>query len=241
MKCEVVTVSNRHPHQPYYIFEKFKESLRRFAMPITILGWQEHWGGLMTKPRLLRKWLREKRYSSNRLIVCDAWDIVFAEHPHGMIDKYEMEFGADKVVFNAERNCFPRGDLADRFPTSDPNNPWRYLNSGFMVGTPENILKIIEHMNIDKIPDDHRQNDGSWYHPNDQEHYTLAYLDQPVPMVLDTNCHLCQSLSGCSACEFDFSVKPMRNLITGSTPRTFHFNGGSKNDLMPIVLNKLDL
>lgn len=239
MKCEVVTVSNREPTQSYYIFRQFKESLRRFAMPVTILGWQEPWAGLMTKPRRLRQWLRDRRYSSDRLIVCDAWDIVFAEHPHGMIDFYESHFGPDKVVFNAERNCFPRGDLADRFP--DPGTPWRYLNSGFMVGTPENILKIIDSMGIDHIPDDHRQPDGSWYNPNDQEHYTLAYLEQPVPMVLDTQCHLCQSLSGCEPYEFDFSTRPFKNLVTGSAPRVFHFNGSAKQVLMGIVLQNLNL
>lgn len=239
MKCQVVTVCNRHPTESYYIFDKFKESLRRFGMDITILGWQQEWRGLMTKPRRLRQWLRDKQYSSERLIVVDAWDIVFAEHPHGMTDKYDMEFGPSKVVFNAERNCFPRGDLADRFP--DRGTPWRFLNSGFMMGTPQNILKILEHMKLDSIPDDHRRADGSWYHPNDQEHYTLAFLDQPVPMVLDTNCHLCQSCSGCEPYEFDFTVRPFRNHVTGSTPRVWHFNGGSKQSIMPAVLRALNL
>lgn len=238
MKVEIVTVSNREPKESYYAFGAFKESLRRFALTPTILGWQQSWHGLMTKVRLLRQFLRDKKYQSDRLVVCDAWDVIFAEHPHGMIDFYESHFGPDTVVFNAERNCFPRGDLAERFP--DPGTPWRYLNSGFMVGTPENILKIVEYMNIDTIPDDHQRSDGSWFNPNDQEYYTLAFLDQPVKMVVDAECHLCQTMSGAQLYEFDFTFRPFKNRVTGSAPKVWHLNG-QKETFLPMIRSALNL
>lgn len=240
MKVEVVTVTNRAPSEPYYIFDKFYASLARFGYEPTILGWNEPWHGLMTKPRRLRQWLAESRQRADCLIVCDSWDIVFADHPDEVYEAYRDHpvFG-DAVVFNAERNCFPRPDLAPRFP--DPGTPWRYLNSGFMMGPASVIARILAHMNLDTIPDDHRRGDGSWFHPNDQEHYTLTFLDQPVPMMLDTECELCQSCSGCDLGDFGVFDGQILNWVTGTIPLVFHFNGGSKNDVMPYVLKHLKL
>lgn len=236
MNTQVVAITNRKPTEPYYIFDKFVASLTRFGVEPTILGWHEHWHGLMTKPRHLRKWLRDKKNKADILIVCDAWDIVFTAHPDEIVETYKKHFDG-YLVFNAERSCFPRGDLAPRFP--DQGTPWRYLNSGFMIGPAPFILTLLEHMALDAIPDDHKRPDGSWFHPNDQEHYMLGFLDQPVPMVLDTRCILCQSCSGSTIEEFD--IDTLKNRITGTHPYVFHFNGGSKNDVMPVILNKLCL
>lgn len=234
---KVVTIYDREPKEPYYILRQFHESLDRLGVQPEVLGNGKKWGGLMTKPRTLRKWLR-KQPQHEQLIVCDAWDIVFVSHPEELIEKSEIMF-PKSLVFNAEKNCFPRGDLADQFP--DKGTPWRYLNSGFMVGRAGRILELLEGMGLDNIPDDHQRRDGSWFNPNDQEYYTLAFIQQPVRMALDTNCELCQSLSGCEPSEFDMTGDRIRNLVTGSEPGVFRFNGGSKQVMMPLVLAKLGL
>jgi hypothetical protein len=65
VSAEIVTVANRIPsreREPYYRPDVFFESLRRFAITpgagLTVLGMNEEWRGLMTKPRRLRNWLR---------------------------------------------------------------------------------------------------------------------------------------------------------------------------------------
>lgn len=238
MKAQVVCVTNRRPTEPYYIFDKFISSLRRFSCKPVILGWEEPWYGLMTKPRLFRRWLRDKQNDSDIIIFCDAWDIVFAVNPINVFTAYKTYFDG-KVVFNAEQNCFPRGDWASKFP--DPGTPYRYPNCGFMIGSPQAFLTIVEGMNLDFITNDYQRPDGSWANPNDQEYYTQAFLNQPVPMVLDTNCEICQCCSGTSVEDFDFDGEQIKNRITNTTPGVFHFNGGSKNDVMPKVLGKLGL
>jgi hypothetical protein len=237
MKSEIVCVSSYNPKESYYIYEQFKASVRRVGAEPTILGWHQEWRGLMTKPRRFREFLRKGHQQGEVLIVCDAWDVIFTVHPDEIVDAYR-KFNVP-IVFNAERNCFPRGDLADQFP--DPGTPWRYLNSGFMVGTPEAILTLLESMNLDAIPDDHQLPDGSWFNPNDQEHFTLAYLAQPVKMALDTKAEMCMTGHGTTLQELDFSKPRIRNLITGTEPMAFHFNGGSKNDLQPAVLAHMKL
>lgn len=238
MKTKVVSISSHHPTESYYFLDKFVASLTKLGESPTILGENKPWRGLMTKARHLREYLRAGGEQTDMLIVCDAWDVLFSEYPQTLAERHLDLFG-ETVSFNAERSCFPRGDLADRF--QDTGTPWRFMNCGFMIGRPEKILAILDSMNIDAIEDDTQRPDGSWWHPNDQEYFTLAFLEQPVPMVLDSRCELVQSLSGGDLSEFDFGARPMRNLATNTTPGAWHFNGNAKDILMPIVLKELGL
>lgn len=233
----VITVSNRHPKEPYYRFDVFLESLHRFAVKPTVLGMHEHWQGLMTKAFHYRKWLRANHQKYGRLILCDAWDIVFAAHPHGIGDLCEREYG-DAVVFNGEKACWPRADLAETFP--DTGTPWRYLNCGFMCGPADKLLAILEAMNLESIGLDRVEN-GRKIEPNDQGEFQKLFSSQPVKMVVDGKCYLAQTGSSCSLAEFDLSGDRIQNKVTGTYPGAFHFNGGSKNDLMPVMLQKLHL
>lgn len=279
MKVAVVAVVNRRPKEPYYHFETFLESLRRFSAEPVILGLDEEWRGLMTKPRRLRKWLRDGRCDADLLIVSDAFDVVFAAPPEEVADEVLRRFetvGAANdlraVVFNAEKGLFPRGELAHRFPPrclqgahdavwdtcpagAGPcvASPWRYLNSGVFAGEPEKILALLEAMWLDDIHDDVRAidalhcarngNPGDWVNPNDQGWYQTAFAAQPVEMVLDSGCLAFQCLSGCALDEFDLAYHPHRilNRTTGTTPLVWHFNGGAKNELMPLFLAKWGL
>lgn len=252
MSVEVVTVMNRIPdpvRESYYKPHVFFKSLERFGVKPTVLGLNEEWGGLMTKPRRLRQWLREGKATAETLIVCDAFDIVFVAPPDEVAEEYRRGWPGPPIVFNAEKGIFPRAELAHRF--DDVPGPWKYLNSGFMIGAPERILAMLEAMWLDEIADDHPCKDELHYtpckeepswraglnnNPNDQGLYQLMYSAQVVPMALDHQARLCQALSGCELSEFDITDERIKNVLTQSTPLVFHFNGSSKNDLMPIFL-----
>lgn len=238
MNAEVVTVANRVPKEPYYHYGAFIESLRRFGEVPTVLGMNAEWKGLMTKPFRYRDWLRAGMNKSDRLIICDAFDIIFAAHPHGIGDRCAELFG-DAVVFNAEKGCWPRADLAEHFP--DPGTPWRYLNSGFICGPANQILAMFEAMNMDAIGVDHKRADGTKSEPNDQGEIQALFVKQPVKMVVDGKCQLSQTFSACVPEEFDFSGNPVKNLVTGTFPGVWHFNGDSKNKIMPMAMKKLNL
>lgn len=267
MNAQVVCVSSRVPTEPYYHWREFVESLRRFAETPTNLGEGAEWRGLMTKPYLLREWLRAGNNTSDRLIVCDAWDIVFVKHPHWVGDRCEEWFG-DAVVFNGEKGCWPRSDLECQFP--DDGSPWRFLNSGFFCGPSDGILAILEAMDIDAIGFDPP---GGPY-PNDQGEYQALFCGerhggkrivyqglpegaedfahvrrlpsgedrvQPAPMVIDSQCRVSQTLSACEPSEFDFSGEYIRNVMTGTEPGVFHLNGGAKEAFGPLIYGKYGL
>jgi hypothetical protein len=238
MNAQVVTVCSRipGPSEPYYRYATFIESLRRFAETPTVLGMNEEWRGLMTKPWRLREWLRAGNNTSDRLIVCDAFDIVFAQHPHGIGDRC-AEYWGDATVFNGEKGCWPREDLKDAFAG---DSPWRYLNSGFMCGPTDRILALLCEMDVESIGFDPP---GGPY-PNDQGEYQALYARQRehgIRMIVDGGCRVSQTLSACTLDEFDLTGKRIRNRVTGTEPGVFHFNGGSKNEIMPAMLEKLNL
>lgn len=238
MNTEIVTVSSRWPKESYYRYDVFLKSLEKLGVTPTVLGMDKPWHGLMTKPNHFRSWLRSGKNTTERIIVCDSWDIVFAEHPDSIGERCKHLCGETSVVFNGEKGCWPRADLADKF--FDDGSPWRYLNSGFMCGPSAQILKLLESMDLERIGVDRTEN-GVKIEPNDQGEFQYAYTLQPVPIVVDTQCHMAQTLSACTLDEFDLSGERIRNKITGNHPGVFHFNGGSKNDLMPAFMKKLGL
>jgi len=241
MSVQVVSVVNRIPdrsREPYYRFDLFIKSLQRFGVDPILLGMNEEWRGLMTKPRRLRQWLRGGGCTSETLIVCDAFDIIFSVPPDQVSDSYRHLWDDGCILFNAEKGLFPRGELLNCF--SAIGEPWRYLNSGFFIGPPSRILALLEAMWLDDIHDDHQARGdldgggGRWINPNDQGWYQLMYAAQVVPMCIDTKCQIAQCLSSCGIPEFDMSSQRVKNLVTGTEPLVWHFNGGSKNDLLPI-------
>lgn len=233
MNAEVVTVCSRVPHEPYYHYDVFLNSLKRFAETPTVLGMNGEWRGLMTKPYLLRNWLRAGGNRSDRLIVCDAFDIVFLKHPHGIGDGCANMFG-DAVVFNGEKGCWPREDLKGHFTGQ---SPWKYLNSGFMCGPADKILELLEAMDVESIGFDPP---GGPY-PNDQGEYQALYAHQPVRMVVDDQCELAQTGSACELSEFKLTDKGMQNRVTGTYPGVFHANGDAKNKILPAIIEWMGL
>ena len=234
---KVITVSNKVPTQPYYCWAAFNESLQRFGVTPLVLGMGEHWGGLMTKPRRLRDYLRSN-YTGEVIIVCDAWDVVFARSPEDVAKEfYDERYEDTKILWNAEKNFFPFNPDLD-FP--ETGTPYRYLNSGFSVGYDNAYLTLLESMDLDSIPDDHVDPAGQHVNPNDQEYFQQAFCKQPVPMMLDKDAIICQTLHAVEASELDLTNERIRNTVTGSYPMTFHMNG-QKELWRDALLTKLDL
>lgn len=238
MKTHLVTVSSRIPTESYYRFDVFLKSLERLGVTPTVLGMNQEWNGLMSKPNHFRKWLRDGNAKGEQVIICDSWDVIFTEHPDSIGERCVRLFG-DAVVFNGERGCWPRADLAEHFP--DTGTPARYLNSGFICGPADKILALLESMDLEGVGVDRPNPAGGRIEPNDQGEFQKAFVAQPVKMVVDGRCELAQTFSACSPVEFEITPSGVRNIATDTRPGALHFNGGSKNDIMPLVLAALGL
>lgn len=234
MTHQIVTVSTGKPQPDYFCYDEFLQSVRRHGDEVSTLVPQT-WGGLMTKPRQLRGWLRNGLCKADCLIVVDCWDLVFASDPSVIVSDWEA-IGRPWLM-GAERNLFPAGDES-RYPKCASS--YRFPNSGVVLSTPSDMLAVLEHMNLDSIPDDHQSTDGTMVHENDQFYYQKAFLDQPIPMHLDTECKFVWNLCGVDQSNFEFQMQASEdestinprilNRETGTFPHCFHFNGGSKTD-----------
>lgn len=230
MNAQCVCVSSRTPAEPYYRLDCYLSSLHRYAEVPTNIGEGRRWDGLMTKPFLLREWLRAKQNTSDYLIFTDAWDVLFVQHPHGLGDRAREWFGEDTLVWNGERNLWPRGDLKDEYDALLTDaGPWKYLNSGVLFGKAALILELLESMDIESIGVDRREPDGRVIEPNDQGEYQAAFLKQAVPQVIDTNCRLAMTFSATEFEDYEIADRECRNLLTGTTPGILHFNGDGMN------------
>lgn len=69
------------------------------------------------------------------LIVSDGWDVMF----HGTKQDLMERIPRDRVLWAAEKNCWPYVELENLVPD---RGPWRFVNGGLMAGTPENFLSM---------------------------------------------------------------------------------------------------
>lgn len=238
---QILTCSNRTPTEaePYYWPRHFWKSLHRHGADALNL-WPEgqEWHGLMGKPRVLRKWLRNAPQSLGCVISCDCWDLIFQSDPGAIVSEWEA-IGRPWIA-GAERNLFPP---ADESKWTKCASSMRFLNSGFIIATPRDMLAVLESMNLDAIPDDHVAPNGDHINPNDQEYFQQEFLKQPIPMRLDTEVKLCLNLHEVKECELSLHHEGMvRFLETGTFPGVLHWNGGSKSaDFRDPVLKHLGI
>lgn len=243
----VVAVANEFPSHDYLVvgFNAFNKSLSRFGHSPMVLGWAERWRGLGSKPKYLKSAIEGGRIKTSHIIFSDAYDVWFGASPDEILEASSV-FLPNKIVWNAEKNCFPDAGLASHFKKTW--SPFRYLNSGLSIGPTESYLECLREMDVDSWPDDHQNPDGSWFHKNDQDDWMRRFLfgqcPGQVPMCLDSECILFQTLCDVSETDFEFEWKSskIKNRITGSFPMAFHANGGSKTSgVMEKILITLGL
>lgn len=255
MNLTVVAVANGEPRESYLQrgFHAFKDSCARFDIQPLILGWGAPWRGLGSKPKLLKAAMEAETINTEFLIFADAYDTCFTQDPRKGVEMLKKAREATRdilhIIWNGERNCFPRAEWADHHPPSDW--PWRYFNSGLSIGATEAYYAMLSQIGLEKRPDDHRKADGSWHHENDQDFLMDKFLhgqcgpDEPR-MFVDTGCNWFQTMIGETMEGFDLievEGQPLvRNNRTGTSPIAFHWNGPAKsNGTMEPILNHLKL
>lgn len=229
MTHKVVTVSNGRPHQWYYLYDQFYKSLQNLGETPLTVTYNAPWGGLSTKPKWLYSAIKQGYIKEDIMVFVDSWDLVFARPLEEMIDRY-LSFDVD-IVCSSELNCFP-ADLKDEFDKVVAPTDYKYLNSGCIVGKTEAILTCLEAMDLPNLPDDYYDAEkGCNVHPNDQFEWMKIWVKQPVSIALDYYQALSQTMHNADINQFEINKHGIKNLITGSYPSTFHYNGGSKDNL----------
>ena len=236
----MATTANYWPDDsiPYYWHKEMMSSLKRFGRNPVVLGAQCSWQGLMSKPRLLREYLQKNWQEIDCLIVFDAFDIVWARDPVDVVNEWH-EMGRPFII-GGEREIFPPEFKERDFPESSTS--YRFPNSGFIICTAPDMVKVLDAMGMDSIPNEVQKEDGGVDHGNDQREYIKLFLKQPVPMRIDTETRFVWNMHEAKPDEFDFSGPVPRNRETGNCPACFHGNGSGKGqDIMGPIVQHLKL
>jgi hypothetical protein len=143
---------------------------------------------LASKPKGLYKAITQGLIDKPFIIFTDCFDYVFSESPKAMFRNFLTEFPDADVVVSTEKNCFP-DDLKKEYDTiaefKKVTSPYRYLNSGMIVGATDAIKKCLEAMDLANVPNDHFDEEKNcMVHPNDQKLWQEIFLKQPVKIEL---------------------------------------------------------
>jgi len=222
----IITIANKRPHEWYYTFDAFFNSLH--GEQVSVLGSQPgEYGGLGSKPRLLYSAIKNNQIPEKHIIFSDCFDVVFSVPPAQLFNNflnYKKPF-----VIGAEKNCFP-SDYKDEFDKLDSHgSSYKYLNSGMIVAETEAMLSVLESMDAANISNDYWSEEKQcMINPNDQEYYMKEYLKQPVPMQMDYWQSLCNNLNMVELDELEFNESGILNKEMELFPCSFHLNGGAK-------------
>ena len=217
-------VSNRRPTEDYYCLDAWERTTEG-THKLAVGGIGTEYQGLFDKPKFMYRAIKYGLIKTDFIIACDCWDLFFVAKPEEIIEVFKT-FDTE-IVFSSERTCFPpkQKEEYDKLPYT---SSYRYLNSGMIVGYTQSVLKLLEAMDVESVPDDYWDNDHM-VHFNDQEFYLDWFLKQPVPMKLDYQQKICTSLHGVDISELDFSEDDVMVKETNSFPCVFHMNGSAKS------------
>jgi len=192
-------------------FHDMQRTAQRYGVPVTVLGVGEPFHNFMSKvhgvyPHLLQQ-------DPDEIVVFhDAYDVVFTRSAADIAAAVTQFALGERVLFSAERNCYPDSYLVDQYDTC--SSPYRFLNAGCYAGSVRAVLKMIDDSHALEFPLDE----------NDQRVFTHWHLKNKSRIVLDTHCTVFQTL-GYAEGDFEWEAGRIRNRSTGSYPAIFHGNG----------------
>ena len=214
---QLVTVSTA----PARHFHSLLETAQRFGFDAVVLGESIRWPGHGLKLRLLHEHVRRQTDPGLRILFTDAHDVLLVRPAREVEAVYE-QVGAP-ILVAGEKYCYPDPWKVDYYPESP--TPWRFLNSGGILGEVEPMLAVFEeyaHL-YDDVYDDQR-----WW---TDRYLTDAIVTRRGRIQVDVGCQVFQCVyDGYDALELGAIV---RNRVTGSCPAVMH--GPGHADLAPLL------
>lgn len=204
-RLTIVSVAT-HPGHP--AVADLAANCRQYRHVLVLAGAGHDYEDHAAKARILADILPALR---GPVVLLDAYDTLVLSPPEDLLERWRQLGGG--VVFEAEKNCWPDGSLADQFPDA---GPWRYPNCGVIMGEAAALAEIYQTVGA-----------ADWS-GNDQGHFARLYAQARLPgATLDTGCVVSQSLYLLARGDLDLAAPGVvRNVVTGSTPVILHGNGG---------------
>lgn len=207
-------------------FIKLKNSLDKFKYDYAVIhdpALNFSWGGLVHLYEFCKK-----PGNVTHILATDGFDTLALG---GIEEVYERYTYTNKMLFSAEKGCFPRGDWTNRHMVSVPTfngdempqegkrlvgtSRWRYLNHGQFITPCELFVELYK---------------GVFELPVICQEWAMDQFLNGAPMELDTNCDIFQSIAFRDGDEYSSEGDRLVNNITGTKPTWAHANGKSEFD-----------
>lgn len=208
-KLHVYTVATR----PDPALDALIDSCHRKGLGLHVLGINNLWQGFGNKYLWTAEYLDLQRLSGDDVMVfVDAYDVLALADEREILEKFRES--AARIIFTAEKTCYPDPSLAVRYPRSPTS--FKYLNSGGAIGYVSDVRAMIEMIGFQTTDDDQRA-------------ITRFFLDHPGRIALDTQCTFFLPLFAVGDAELDLDLNEGRVVLreTGRRPCFLHGNGPS--------------
>ena len=204
LKCNMINTSAKH-----------------YGIDIVNIGLNKEWWGTNMegpggghKVNLLKEYIKPLA-DDDIVLFTDAFDVFYADDINTIYERY-VDLSA-KVIFGAELYCWPDKSIEDQFP--DTHTPYKYLNSGTIMGEVRELKNILKYKSV--------ADDG-----DDQLFYQKIFLEGGYDIALDYEQYLFQTHDE----EVGILNGQLHNPKTNCCPCIYHGNGG---DVAKDKLNQL--
>jgi len=207
--------------KPHPMLDFLKSQLESCGQTLTVLGldlnrkigWEAS-GNLGLKLKLFEEFVTSDSLADDDIILfMDAYDVVYSGSVDTILKRFAMF--TKPIVFGAELDCSPGGEIRNRYPASTLGKQLRFLNAGLSIGKVWAFRQCFEgYTFVDAI------NDQLWWKEKYLERQDLIELDHDTRLFL--NCH------GLDKKHIVLNHETKLAAYYDKTPQFLHFNGTSK-------------
>ncbi|WP_025765280.1 vitamin K epoxide reductase family protein [Dyadobacter tibetensis] len=222
-----------------------KASCHFFNLELITLIHPGQWDSHRHKDTYLKQYLLSLP-GDEVIFFTDGYDTILLGGEKEIMERYRRIAPDGGIVISSEKTCYPDPNLANTYPMT--NTPYRFLNSGGIIGTAADILNALDEIEQMKS---HLTDDPFQF--SNQYLWTRIMLKEGNSRIkLDVNCELFQTfpttmetvrkfqsvsdidekknivMTEMQVILHDFEVNEGRNIynkITGTYPLHLHFNG----------------
>ena len=168
-------------------------------------------------------------------MVIDGYDVIINNNQENIINKYYELTKGEKVLFSAEKACWPIGQLWSLYP--ETSSIYKYLNAGTYIST----VKILKKLFIILMKKIYKFYYFCDLNVDDQEYFTDIFLfENKNLIILDNNAEIFNCLYD-SIHDIEFKDNKIYNKATETYPMVFHGNSNTKdfvvNDIYNFICN----
>lgn len=171
------------------------------------------------------------------VMVVDGYDVIINNNQENIINKYYELTKGEKILFSAEKGCWPNAQLMSLYP--ETSSIYKYLNAGTYIST----VKILKKLFIILMKKIYKFYYFCDLNVDDQEYFTEIFLfENKNLIILDNNAEIFNCLYD-SINDIEFKDNKIYNKTTQTYPMIFHGNSGGKtkdfvlNDIYNFVCN----